>query len=176
MTVFLERTRIFAPYLGGFYNVLMNVFEFLAVAVLTACVAFLIRRNLVKVPRFWSAEMTSWPRLDANLILISEIILMLAILKMNAADQILQTRDSHYIATGKLFFSSLYTPIMQNFSTPFLIFVERTCWCVSHHWDFRVYPLYNVFQAPSYFHGLPKHLLRQVGSQGTHQQHAGGYR
>jgi len=119
--------RIFAPYLGGFYNVLMNVFEFLAVAVLTACVAFLIRRNLVKVPRFWSAEMTSWPRLDANLILISEIILMLAILKMNAADQILQTRDSHYIATGKLFFSSLYAPIMQNFNTPFLIFVERAC-------------------------------------------------
>jgi len=120
--------RIFAPYLGGLYNVLMNVFEFLAVGVLIACVSFLIRRNLVKVPRFWSAEMTSWPRLDANLILISEIILMLAILKMNAADQILQTRDSHYIATGKLFFSSLYAPIMQNFSAPFLIFVERACW------------------------------------------------
>src|SRR5580765_792209 len=120
--------RIFAPYLGGFYNVLMNVFEFLAVGVLVACVSFLIRRNLIKVPRFWSAEMTSWPRLDANLILISEIILMLAILKMNAADQILQTRDSHYIATGKLFFSSLYAPIMQNFSTPFLILVERACW------------------------------------------------
>ncbi len=120
--------RIFAPYLGGFYNVLMNFFEFLAVGVLVACVSFLIRRNILKVPRFQSAEMTSWPRLDANLILISEIILMLAILKMNAADQILQTRDSHYIATGKLFFSSLYAPIMQNFSTPFLIFVERACW------------------------------------------------
>ena len=50
--------RIFAPYLGGFYNVLMNVFEFLAVAVLLACVAFLIRRNILKLPRFWSTEMT----------------------------------------------------------------------------------------------------------------------
>ena len=38
--------RIFAPYLGGFYNVLMNVFEFLAVAVLLACVFFLTRRNI----------------------------------------------------------------------------------------------------------------------------------
>ncbi|NBW37134.1 MAG: Fe-S oxidoreductase, partial [Cytophagia bacterium] len=28
--------RIFAPYLGSFYNVLMNIFEFLAVAVLLA--------------------------------------------------------------------------------------------------------------------------------------------
>ena len=53
--------RIFAPFLGGFYNVLMNVFEFLAVAVLVACVAFLFRRNVMRVPRFWSAEMTRWP-------------------------------------------------------------------------------------------------------------------
>src|SRR5258708_25960713 len=120
--------RIFAPYLGGLYNVAMNVFEFLAVGVLVACVSFLIRRNVLKVNRFWSAEMTSWPRLDANLILCTEIVLMLAILKMNAADQILQARDSHYIATGQLFFSSLYAPIMQNFSTPFLIIVERACW------------------------------------------------
>jgi ferredoxin len=48
--------RILAPYLGGFYNVLMNVFEFLAVAVLLACVAFLIRRNVTKVPRFQAQQ------------------------------------------------------------------------------------------------------------------------
>src|SRR5689334_12731771 len=30
--------RIFAPYLGPFYNIAMNIFEFLAVAVLVACV------------------------------------------------------------------------------------------------------------------------------------------
>ena len=82
--------RIFAPYLGGFYTVLMNVFEFLAVGVLLACVIFLIRRNILKLRRFWLPEMTPWPRLDANLILISEIVLMLAILTMNAADQLLQ--------------------------------------------------------------------------------------
>lgn len=121
--------RIFAPFLGGFYSVLMNIFEFLAVAVLTACVVFLIRRNVLKVKRFQSAEMTKWPRLDANLILFTEIILMLAILKMNAADQILQARGAeHYASTGKLFFSSMYAPIMENFSTPFLIFTERACW------------------------------------------------
>src|SRR6478752_4081418 len=49
--------RVFAPYLGGFYNVLMNIFEFLAFAVLVACVSFLVRRNVLKVPRFWSSEM-----------------------------------------------------------------------------------------------------------------------
>ncbi len=121
--------RIFAPYLGGIYNVLMNVFEFLAVAVLLACVFFLTRRNVLKIPRFWSSEMTKWPRLDANLILVIEIILMSAILKMNAADQVLQMRGvEHYSSTGTLFFSSWLIPIYENFNTPFLIFTERAAW------------------------------------------------
>jgi len=120
--------RIFAPYLEGFYTILMNVFEFLAVAVLISCVFFLMRRNVLKVKRFQSAEMTKWPRMDANLILFTEIVLMMAILKMNAADQILQTRDDHYTATGELFFSSFLIPLLENYSTPFLIFVERAAW------------------------------------------------
>lgn len=121
--------RIFAPYLGGFYSFLMNFFEFLAFSVLTACVIFLIRRNILKVDRFQSAEMTRWPRLDANLILFTEIVLMMAILKMNAADQILQSRGvEHYAPTGKLFFSSFLIPALENFSTPFLIFTERAAW------------------------------------------------
>ncbi len=120
--------RIFAPYLGSLYTVLMNVFEFLAVGVLVACAVFLVRRNVLRLPRFWSAEMTSWPRLDANIILITEMVLMLAILKMNAADQILQQRDAYYTPTGKLFFSSLFIPLLDDYSTSFLIFVERFAW------------------------------------------------
>jgi heterodisulfide reductase subunit C len=121
--------RIFAPYLGGFYNVLMNLFEFLAVAVLVACVFFLIRRNVLKLPRFWSAEMTSWPRLDANLILIIEIVLMTAILFMNASDQVLQAKGAeHYVATGTLFFSSFLTSALQDLNTSTLIFIERFAW------------------------------------------------
>jgi ferredoxin len=120
--------RIFAPYLGGFYNVLMNFFEFLAVAVLLACVVFLIRRNILKVARFQSAEMTTWPRLDANLILAIEIVLMFAILFMNATDQILQTRSDHYTATGSLFFSSFLTSLFTNLSTSTLVFIERFAW------------------------------------------------
>lgn len=120
--------RIFAPYLGGFYNVLMNVFEFLAVAVLLSCVIFLIRRNVLRISRFQSAEMTKWPRLDANLILITEIVLMTAILTMNASDQILQTRTDHYVATGNLYFSSFLIPLFQNVNTAALIFIERFAW------------------------------------------------
>lgn len=120
--------RIFAPFLGALYPMLINIFEFLAVGVLLSCVFFLIRRNILKVPRFWSAEMTRWPRLDANLILIVEIVLMFAILFMNASDQLLQTRDTDYAFTGTLFFSSLLTPLLQNLDTPVLMIIERSAW------------------------------------------------
>jgi len=120
--------RIFAPYLGGLYPILMNFFEFLAVAVLVACVVFLVRRNIIRVKRFWSAEMTSWPRLDGNLILVIEITLMFAILTMNASDQLLQSRDDHYIQTGRLFFSSFLMPLFDNLSTSGLVLIERFAW------------------------------------------------
>ncbi len=121
--------RIFAPYLGAFYSVLMNFFEFLAVAVLTACVIFLIRRNIIKVDRFHKPEMKKWPTLDANLILITEVILMLAVLNMNASDQVLQAKGAaHYTATGSLFFSSFFMPLFQNFEIGTLIIFERVFW------------------------------------------------
>lgn len=121
--------RIFAPYLGTFYNVLMNGFEFLAVAVLGSCIIMLIRRNILKLNRFWSAEMTSWPRLDANIILITEIALMLAILSMNASDQLLQQRDvAHYTNTGPLFFSAALIPLFNAFDTSALVLTERLAW------------------------------------------------
>lgn len=121
--------RIFAPYLGAFYGVLMNFFEFLAVTVLLACVIFLIRRNIVKVERFHKPEMKKWPTLDANLILFTEVILMLAVLSMNATDQVLQANGAdHYVQTGTLFFSSFFIPLFQNFEIGTLIVLERTFW------------------------------------------------
>jgi heterodisulfide reductase subunit C len=121
--------RAFIPFIGSFYNMLMNMFEFLAVGVLLSCIIFLIRRNILRLRRFWGAEMTSWPRLDANIILLSEIALMLAILSMNAADQVLQTRNpEHYPSTGILFFSSVLIPLFNDLSTASLIFVERLAW------------------------------------------------
>lgn len=121
--------RIFAPLLGDFYTTLINFFEFLAVLVLFACIVFLIRRNILKVGRFHKIEMKGWPAMDGNLILVIEVVLMMAILKMNAADQILQARGAaHYTQTGSFFFSSVFIPLMENMSTPFLIFVERAAW------------------------------------------------
>ena len=121
--------RIFAPFLGDLYNVVINFFEFLAIGVIASCLIFLFRRNVLKINRFKKIEMLGWPSLDANLILIIEIALMLAILKMNAADQLLQARGvDHYPNTGTLFFSSLLTPLMDGFENTMLIVVERGAW------------------------------------------------
>ena len=121
--------RIFAPYLGAVYPLLINVFEFFAVAVLVTCVVFLYRRNILHVARFKGQEMSAWPKLDANIILVTEIGLMLALLSMNAADMVLQSRGSeHYFTTGNFFFSSFLIPVFNNLSKETLIGIERGCW------------------------------------------------
>jgi heterodisulfide reductase subunit C len=121
--------RLFAPLLGEVYTVAINVFEFLAFAVLVSCVAFLIRRNVMKVERFNKPELKGWAALDANLILVIEIILMFAILTMNATDQLLAARgDAHYLVLGPLFFSSFLQPIFEGFSTGTLVVIERAAW------------------------------------------------
>jgi len=120
--------RIFAPFLGGFYNVLMNTFEFLAVAVLIACIVMILRRNVLKINRFHSAEMTGWPKRDANIILVTEIVLMCAILLMNGADQVLQKSNPVYTSTGPLFFSGLLMSSLQSLSPNTLVVIERIAW------------------------------------------------
>ena len=124
--------RLFAPLLGDFYLGLINFFEFLAVGVLTVCVVFLIRRNITKVERLQPArhrELNGWPVLDANTILTIEIVLMIAILSMNAADSILQERgEEHYHAVGSFFFSGFLQPIFAGLSDSALVAVERVAW------------------------------------------------
>lgn len=103
--------RLFAPHLGGLYNVLINSFEILATGVLVVCIIFLVRRNILKLKRFLSKDLNGWPRSDANYILITEIILMGLFLKMNAMDQVLQARGAeHYYVTGHFVISSLLSP------------------------------------------------------------------
>jgi len=121
--------RIFAPYLGGFYTFLINFFEVLAVGVLLSCVFFLIRRNILRIKRFHKVEMLGWPTLDANLILVIEVLLMIAILGMNGADQILQSRGAdHYTLTGAFSISAGMFPFLDSVDTASLILIERGAW------------------------------------------------
>lgn len=120
--------RIFAPFIADYYFIPLNIFEFLAVAVILSCIIFLIRRNIIKVKRFTARELTAWPRLDANLILVIEIMLMVAILTMNATDQVLQTRVDTYPQTGRIFISALFMPLLEGIDTNTLIVIERSAW------------------------------------------------
>jgi len=114
--------------LGSFYNFLIASFEWLALSVLLACVIFLIRRNIIRVRRFFGVEMTSWPRTDANLILITEILLMSAFLLMNAADHKLQLLGAEgYSTAGSFPVSTMLANLLpDNIST--LILLERAAW------------------------------------------------
>ena len=114
-----------------YYNGIVSMVEFFAIMVIVACVTFLIRRNILRVSRFHKPEMKSWPSLDANIILISEVLLMSAFLSMNASDQILQAREYGHFAevqTGGFFFSSYLMPIFDGLSSGSLNFIERFGW------------------------------------------------
>ena len=119
--------RAFAG-LGVFYAFLIAAFEWLALAVLVGCVIFLARRNITRVKRFFGTEMTPWPRTDANLILIAEILLMATFLTMNAADHKLQLLGAaHYTQAGAFPVSGwLLSLLPDNVSS--LIVLERSCW------------------------------------------------
>jgi heterodisulfide reductase subunit C len=123
--------RLFAAPLGSFYILLINAFEFLAIGVLTVCIIFLCRRNIIKLKRFVSKDLDGWPRSDANYILISEIILMTLFLTMNAADTLLQARGyGHYAEhnTGNFLFSQIIHPLLNGMSNNSLVIVEKVCW------------------------------------------------
>ena len=121
--------RIFAPYLGSFYSFLINFFEFLALGVLISCIFFLIRRNILKIGRFHKIEMIGWPSLDANLILIIEVLLMVVILGMNGADQVLQSRGvTHYTMTNTFHVSSTMFSFFDSLDARVLVLIERAAW------------------------------------------------
>jgi heterodisulfide reductase subunit C len=122
--------RIFANALGAFYTLIICTIEILSFLALIATFVFLSRRNLLKIPRFVKSEMDGWPRLDANLILIGELLLVAGIFTMNGADQVLQSIDpEHYPSTGVLPISALLASnLFEGMGTGTLMFLERAGW------------------------------------------------
>jgi heterodisulfide reductase subunit C len=144
----LGKHRLFAPFLGSFYAYLIGFFEFLAIGVLLACTIFLVRRSILKVERLQPSrhrEMIGWPQLDGKLILVFEIVLMMAILTMNAADSVLQDLGSeHYPKTGDFFFSQFLKPFFEGWNENSLIIYERFAWWL-HILGIFVFAVYLTF-------------------------------
>jgi len=109
--------RFFAPFLGGLYPFLINSFEVLALLVFVACIFFLSRRNIIYVKRLVSKDLTGWPKTDANLILVIEMVLMGLFLTMNAADP-----------TANFIISGWIKPSLSNIDVHQLHTIEQSAW------------------------------------------------
>jgi heterodisulfide reductase subunit C len=116
-------------FMGGFYDFLIGSFEILALLVLVAVIAFLIRRNIIKLKRFIHSDLKGWPRSDANYILYFEIALMSLFLLMNASDLWLQQMGfSHYTQVGAFPVSQSIAPVFNGMSEGSVVLLERAFW------------------------------------------------
>jgi len=121
--------RIFAKPLGSLYDVIIATFEILALLVLVAVIIFWIRRNIIKLKRFFKPEMKGWPKNDGNIILYFEVVLMTLFLMMNASDGVLQTMNAdHYVQAGSYPISTFLRPLFEGMSINTLIIIERSAW------------------------------------------------
>lgn len=113
--------RIFSS-IGTLYGVLIGTFEILAVLVFVAVIVFWIRRNIIKLKRFWNSEMTSWPKNDANYILYFEMVLMTLFLVMNATDIHFQEMHSGNVI------SQFIAPWFNHLPEQTIHLIERSAW------------------------------------------------
>lgn len=122
--------RFFAPYLGIIYTIAINTIEILSVLAFIGTIAFLSRRNILRVARFQKPEMIGWPSMDANIILGLELILLIGIFTMNGTDVLLQEIDpAHYPDSGTLMISSIIGPAVFGWmNKDALVFLERAGW------------------------------------------------
>lgn len=131
---FTGHHRAFRPALGGFYTFIVSFIEILSVLAFIGTLAFLSRRDLLKLPRFRKSELKGWPNMDAHLILMGEIILICFIFMMNGADEVLYSRalsHAENLGEGSLGFtiSSHLGPILfGNASEGSLHLMERVGW------------------------------------------------
>ncbi len=122
--------RFFAGKIGFLYPFIISTIEILSLLAFVSTVIFLWRRNILKVPRLVMPEMKGWPKLDGNLILVGELLLLIGIFSMNGADVLLQKLDpSHFPDTGTLAVSSWLGPaLFGGFDAGTLHVIERAGW------------------------------------------------
>ncbi|MFZ9028244.1 MAG: 4Fe-4S dicluster domain-containing protein [Crocinitomicaceae bacterium] len=148
--------RIFRPALGGFYTFMISFIEILSVLAFIATLIFLSRRNLIKVPRLNMREMQGWPKMDGNMILFMEIVLVMCIMTMNGADEALYRQGlSHAqdLGDGSFNFaiSNLIAPLFEGMNADSLHTLERIGW-----WGhiIMVFAFLNYLPYSKHFHIL----------------------
>jgi heterodisulfide reductase subunit C len=159
--------RLFSTSLGNVYTFVIDFFEVLAFLVLSACVIFLIRRNIVRVRRLNMNELNGWPRSDANYILTFEIVLMTLFLLMNSADRALQLQSyGHYRDVGPFWISHLVAPLFQHLQPATLMAIERIAWWLHIA---GIFVFLNYLPYSKHLHiilAFPNTYFARLGSQG----------
>ncbi|MCC9016214.1 MULTISPECIES: (Fe-S)-binding protein [Flavobacterium] len=121
--------RIFAPYLGVVYDVLIASFEILAILVIFAVTVFWIRRNVIRLKRFVNKDLDGFPKSDANYILYFETVLMLLFLLMNASDLHLQNVPGGvFHKAGSFPISQFIAPIFNGMSNELVVLLFEVFW------------------------------------------------
>ena len=121
--------RIFAPYLGGVYDVLIASFEILAILVIFSVTVFWIRRNLIRLKRFIHSDLRGFPKSDANYILYFETVLMILFLLMNAADLHLQNVPGGvFHKAGSFPVSQFIAPVFNGMSNELVVVLFEAFW------------------------------------------------
>lgn len=126
--------RMFRPALGGFYTFIISFIEILSLLALVATIAFIARRNILRIKRFHKPEMLGFPTFDANLILVMEFLLVMFIFTMNGSDEVLYSRGMSHaenLGDGSFGFtvSSLFAQsIFGGLSNETLHVLERVGW------------------------------------------------
>lgn len=149
--------RLFRPSLGGFYTFIISFIEVLSVLAFIATLVFLSRRNLIKLPRFNMREMKGWPKIDGNMILFMEIILILCIFTMNGADEALYRAGLSHAENlndgsfGFLISSFISSSVFEGMNPETLHTLERVGW-----WGhiFMVFAFLNYLPYSKHFHIL----------------------
>lgn len=113
--------RILSAPLGPVYDLAISFFEVLAVLVILACLVFLWRRNVQVVSRFKALK--GWSKKDGNYILLIELVLMMALLTLGAAEANMASMD-----TEGWLVSSQLAPLFSDFSQESLHYIERFAW------------------------------------------------
>ena len=121
--------RVFAPFLGVVYDVLIASFEILAFLVIFAVTVFWIRRNLIRLKRFIHSDLKGFPKSDANYILYFETVLMILFLLMNASDYHLQNVPGGvFHKAGSFPVSQFIAPIFNGMSNELVVILFEVFW------------------------------------------------
>jgi heterodisulfide reductase subunit C len=132
------------------YTLVINSIEVLSLLGFIATIAFLSRRNLLKVPRLIHNDLNGWPKLDGNIILFLELTLIIGIFSMNIGDKALQYQGINH-TTGNFLISGFLSQFVNGLDAHTLHILERFGWWLHY---FTVLGFLNYIPFSKHLHVL----------------------